>query len=263
MSRYPSTGLGRVIIPLLVSAMIAAPVAADQAAGKVVSTSGEVQVVSVDGQARMAARNDVVNAGDTLATGDGRAQVQFADGGLVALKPGTQFRIDEYNYPGAADGTERSWFSLLKGGFRAISGSIGHRNPQSYRVRTLVATIGIRGTVYDGEYCEVDCGGKPKGLHVSTVEGTINVANEAGALDVGAGQSAYVQDASTPPVLAESENTQDELGNNTIGEDPYKAGENIGPGDIILPSTPEPPPPPPVDTPSGPLNESGGLTSPN
>jgi hypothetical protein len=237
-------------------------VAAEQAAGKVVSTSGSVQVVTASGEARAVAKNDVINTGDTLDTGQGRAQVQFADGGLVALKPGTQFRIDDYNYQGAEDGTERSFFSLLKGGFRAISGSIGHRNPKSYRVKTLVATIGIRGTVYDGEYCEEECAGKPKGLHVSTVEGSVNVANEAGSVDVNAGQSAFVQDSTTPPALVENSGSEGDLGDSSIGEDPYKAGENINPGDIVLPSTPEVPPPP-IDTPSGPLNESGGLTTPN
>jgi hypothetical protein len=244
----------------LVAMMVAAPATAGEAAGKVVSTSGEVQVVGADGQARLAAKNDVVNAGDTLATGNGRAQLQFADGGLVALRPGTQFRIDEYNYGGSEDGTERSWFSLLKGGFRAISGSIGHRNPQSYRVKTLVATIGIRGTVYDGEFCEAKCGDKPAGLHVSTVEGTINVSNEAGSLDIPAGSGGFVQDASTPPALVENDSpSDDDMGDSPFNEDPYKAGENINPSDIVVPAPPEPPPPPPPPPP--PIDDSPDLST--
>ena len=55
--------------------------------------------------------------GDTIVTGDGRAQIRFTDGSLVSLRPNSQFRIDEYNYPGAPDGTEKGFFSLLKGGY--------------------------------------------------------------------------------------------------------------------------------------------------
>ena len=48
----------------------------------------------------------------------------------------------------------RTVFSLLKGGFRAITGLIGKTRKDDYSIQTSVATIGIRGT--DAVY--IDCG---------------------------------------------------------------------------------------------------------
>jgi hypothetical protein len=231
---------------LLLLAIISPPAIAADAAGKVISTTGDVRVNS-GGQTRSLAKDDAVNAGDTLDTGQGRAQLRFADGGMVALKPGTEFRIDDYNYAGSEDGSERSFFSLLKGGFRAISGAIGHRNPQTYHVKALVATIGIRGTAYQADLCRGDCGDKPDGLHLQTDEGTINVFNDAGSLDVNSGQNAYVKDAKTAPVLVGGNEPQSNLDSNPV-DDGFRAGEN--PVNLNAPPPPppvnEPPPPPPT-----------------
>jgi hypothetical protein len=222
-------------------------------AGRVLSASGQVQAVDASGQARALNKNDTVNAGDTLRTGEGRAQVHFADGGMIALNPGTQFRIDEYNYSGSEDGTERSIFSLLKGGFRAISGAIGHRNPQTYRVNATVATIGIRGTAFQALLCDVSdehneqCRNRPDGLHTQTDEGTTFVFNDAGSLDVPSGRGAYVKDANTPPVYSDEGQDQGDLISNVIDDSAYRAGENIN---LQLPT-------PPPTVPSGPIRGDG------
>lgn len=242
---------------LLLLAIISPPAVADGAAGRVVSTTGDVRVSNA-GQVRALAKDDAVNVGDTLDTGNGRAQLRFADGGMVALKPGTQFRIDDYNYSGAEDGSEKSFFSLLKGGFRAISGAIGHHNPQTYHVKALVATIGIRGTAYQAELCNGDCADKKNGLHLQTDEGTINVFNDAGSLDVHSGQSAYVKDANSPPELAGSEPNQSDLDSNPV-DDGFRAGEN--PVNLNAPPPPvvnEPPPPPPPTGEIGVSPSTGG-----
>ena len=53
---------------------------------------------------------------------------------------------------------ESAFFRLLKGGFRAVSGLIGHTRREDYAVQTPVATIGIRGTDYEVRMCSGDCG---------------------------------------------------------------------------------------------------------
>lgn len=243
----------------MVAAMTGVAVAADTA-GRVVSVTGQVQATGADGQTRAVRKNDMVNAGDTLSTHDGRAQIHFRDGGVIALKPRTQFRIDEYRYSGSEDGSERSFFSLLKGGFRAISGAIGHKNRDAYRVQTAVATIGIRGTAYEGDLCNNDCEGRENGLHETTDDGTTHLSNRAGSLDVPAGKSAYVKDANTAPVLVEENGgggPLDELGENPLDDPNFRAGEN--PVDFTPPKIdPVPPPTPEIPPPSS----GGGVITP-
>lgn len=231
-----------------------------ESAGKVVSTVGQVQAIDAAGNARTLQRDDAVAVGDTLATEEGRAQVQFADGGLVFLQPRTRFKIDEYHYAGAEDGSERSFFSLLKGGFRALTGTIGHANRQSYRVTTTVATIGIRGTAFNGRLCADDCPpGMANGLHTDTDEGTTFVFNKAGSVDVPAGKGAYVKDENTPPQLTEEDgDISGSLGNNPLNDPYYRAGEQpfdftlppstSPPTEVLEPPSPPPPPPPPPTT---------------
>ena len=77
-------------------------------------------------------------------------QVALADGGLIAVRPNSQLKIDDYAYSGKADDSKnKSFFSLGKGTFRSITGAIGQNNKQAYRVNTPTATMGIRGTDHE------------------------------------------------------------------------------------------------------------------
>ncbi len=162
-------------------------------AGKVNFAWGDVSITSHGGQSRPLRRGEAIQSGDTINTERGRAQIRFKDGARVSLQPNTEFRVDEYNYEGKEDGNERSFFSLLKGGLRAISGLIGHRNKDTFRVNTPVATIGIRGTEF---LVRVD-----GGLLVSVGDGSIYMRNDAGELILLAGQSGAVSSASSAPHL--------------------------------------------------------------
>lgn len=145
---------------------------------------GNVSAVNGAGVSRALSKGAEVQAGDTVDTGTGRAQLRFSDGAYISLQPGSQFRIDEYNYSGKNDDSERSFFSLLKGGLRTITGLIGRTNRRNYQVRVPVATIGIRGTEYTLLF-----DGSARG---SVGEGEISVCNAGGCLDVANGQSYFV-----------------------------------------------------------------------
>lgn len=60
------------------------------------------------------------------------------------------------------NGASRAIFSLLKGGFRTVSGLIGKINHDEYQVATPVATIGIRGTDYLVVICDSVCATDPQ-----------------------------------------------------------------------------------------------------
>ena len=135
----------------------------------------------------------------------------------MLLRPESRFVIERYQYtPGQAASNEASasstaqtehesaFFRLLKGGFRAISGLIGHVRHRDYKVQTPVATIGIRGTDYEVRYCNGDCGDiqpAPKnGLYAGVQSGGIVVANQSGQISDLAGQYSFVAGANAPAV---------------------------------------------------------------
>jgi hypothetical protein len=146
-----------------------------------------------------------IRSGDRIRTGpDGFVQLRFADGALISLQPGSDFRVDAWIYDAQH---HRSFFELLQGSIRAVSGRIGKRNPEDWRLRTPAATIGIRGTafsVHEAPICPVvGCpAGIEPGLTVEVTEGRGAVGNAAGAIEVPAGSTLRLRDARTVPTLA-------------------------------------------------------------
>ncbi|CAG0951243.1 hypothetical protein BURK1_00204 [Burkholderiales bacterium] len=141
---------------LIALAATLASAAALAQAGRVVLAVGDVAAVRGAERVRLAAGANV-GVGDAIVTGaDGHAQIRFSDEALVAIKPGTEFRIESYNFAGRTDGSERAVFRLVRGGFRTLTGQIGQVNRDTYQVLTTQATIGIRGTHFQLEVCGKD-----------------------------------------------------------------------------------------------------------
>ena len=163
------------------------PASSFAAAGRVQFAFGQVSVQDTSGGNSPAKKGQDVNPGDTIVTERGRVQLKFTDGSLVSLQPQSSFKIDDYNYAGADDGSERSFFSLFRGGLRTITGVIGHRNRDTYRVTTPVATIGIRGTEY---LLSLD----DNGANLTVGEGAISILNDAGPGGLSNGQSGVIAD---------------------------------------------------------------------
>jgi len=188
----------------LMSAAGAAPADA-AAAGRVLSSTGTAGIESTAGTRRTAVGGSKVFSGETLVTGsDGRLQVKFVDQGLISLRPDTRFRIDEFEFEPTA-GRERSFFSLVKGGFRAVSGRIGKSREDDFRITTPVATLGIRGTDFGAILCAVACAagfkGLLPGLYARVNQGAIVVRQAGRELLAKAGQVVYIKDSATFPVL--------------------------------------------------------------
>ncbi|MBK6803959.1 MAG: FecR domain-containing protein [Betaproteobacteria bacterium] len=138
---------------LVALAALLASGAALAQAGRVVLAVGDVAAVRGADRVRLSA-GATVGVGDAIVTGaDGHAQIRFSDEALVAIKPGSEFRIEAYSFAGRADGSERAVFRLVRGGFRTLTGQIGQVNRDTYQVLTTQATIGIRGTHYQLEIC--------------------------------------------------------------------------------------------------------------
>ena len=91
------------------------PIVSSGAAGKVEFAVGNVNALSADGRSRTLTKGNEINTGDTIQTTDGRVQARFSDGGYISLQPNTQFKVEEYNFNGKADGSEKGFFNLIKG----------------------------------------------------------------------------------------------------------------------------------------------------
>lgn len=212
------------VLPYWVAASLFAPLAAQaQGAAKAEFVIGPVVTVAADGSQRILPKGGEVQSGETVVTGEGRAQLSFTDGAIVSLQPKTEFRIDEYSFVGAEPGKEKGFFSLLKGALRTITGRIGRANKSSYRMGTVVATIGIRGTEYGARL--------DNGLTASTIAGEIEVCNNAGCTIVSKGQSVYAPDNNTKPAYTVSQAGQ----STSTPPPPGNAGLFAG-GDSVTPT---------------------------
>lgn len=185
--------------PILTMALLAAAMGAANAraaAGFIQFVSGDARVALVSGGERAAQKGVELNEGDTVITGRGASmQLRMADEGLIAVRPDTQLKIETYRYSGREDGKERGVLSLLRGGFRTLTGFIGRNNKQNYLVRAPNATIGIRGTDHEIVHIPVPAPGETA-LGVPGTYNKVNVGETfmetpAGRIDLGANQVGF------------------------------------------------------------------------
>ena len=191
----------RLGVLFLVMALL--PVEAMAAVGRIYYTSGGVYIER--GTEKVPATKDsLLESGDVIVTEfDGRAQWRMADDSFFAIRPDSRFRIDEYQEPAKGGAGGKAFYSLLKGGFRNISGLIGKSDPAAYQVKSPVATLGIRGTDHTHVLCQGDCGWAGSniadGLYTRVDEGSSFLSNPEGGLEVKGGQ--YAETLSAPKLV--------------------------------------------------------------
>jgi len=133
--------------PLLAALLLAAAPAIAADAGLIKVSKGEVYVERAG--TRMAAPvGTAVRASDVIVTGrDGAAGITFTDNSLVSVGPGSVFAIDKYRfdtttYAGEFEG------NLKQGKLAAVSGKMVKQAPESMKIRTPSAVMGVRGTEF-------------------------------------------------------------------------------------------------------------------
>ena len=180
--------------------------------GMVTHLGGVLRANRVDGTSRLLSVKSEIKEGDTLKTEKNTfARIKFLDDGEVVLRPETEFKVDSYSSQSEAapEHKDNIVLGLVKGGMRSVTGLIGKRSPDAFKVNTATATIGIRGTHFGVLICNNDCANIPtvtghapdNGLYTDTASGKTYVTNAAGTIDVPAGSFSYTPDANTPPKL--------------------------------------------------------------
>jgi len=149
----------------------------------IIATPGMKAVNPDVGEDRVLQRKSLIYKGDKLVTMEGgKAQVKLTEGSIISMRGDTIYRIDEYRLEDVGAKKAAISSSLLKGGLRSISGRLSKKFPNSFIIKTPVATIGIRGTHYNLKLDD-------QGLAAGVQHGNIEVSNNQGTVLIGKGRS--------------------------------------------------------------------------
>ena len=140
---------------LLLLVLIPSPLFASNSIGNVLIAKGVVTASISNGGLRTLSKGSEVFLGETVSTAsDSFVVLKMNDESKLSLRPSSEITLEKFS---EENGKEEALFDLIKGGLRAISGDIGRKRPEQFRVETNIATVGIRGTDFIVRLCENDC----------------------------------------------------------------------------------------------------------
>lgn len=119
--------------------------AADIGLVKVANGAVEIQ----RGSSRLPAKvGTAVQTSDVVVTGaDGSAGITFTDNSLVSIGPNTVFAIEKYSFDSTTHSGQFEG-NLRQGRLAAVSGKMVKQSPESMKIRTPSAIMGVRGTEF-------------------------------------------------------------------------------------------------------------------
>lgn len=144
--------------------------------------TGEVQI----NVGETVIRNEIVKT-----AADSWTKLVFSDSTNLSVGPNAVVRLSNFVSTGPSS-YGKATIDIAKGAFRFAT---GHSEKRAYEINTGVATIGVRGTEFDG-----DSETKSTKLHV--VNGLVLVRTKKGKLcEVKPGQSVVISDVACTPIL--------------------------------------------------------------
>ena len=174
--------------------MVLSPVSAWASSGYIFEASGSVTIAIAKDAPRPAAVNDTVTTGMTIRTGDeSHAVLKFEDGEVISMQADSTLLVREYNYVPQQVEKSNMVFSMLKGGMRFVTGSIGQKNPNAFRLATPQATINILGTDFFAVMAN-------NGLYNQVSSGRISLTNAAGKSEFTSGNTSLTASSTSLPV---------------------------------------------------------------
>jgi hypothetical protein len=192
---------------LLVAIAIVAVPASVCAQGTITQLAGTLSVRKADGSVRILSQRSQIEAGDTVSSErDSYAQIRFTDGAQITLKPTTAVKVTSFNFAEDKPKEDSFAYTLVKGGLRAVTGTVGKRSPEAYKLETATATVGIRGTTFSADDCmserENDCARLNPGVYIGVSDGEVVVRNGQGELGLAAGQFGLIGSNQRPLFLS-------------------------------------------------------------
>jgi hypothetical protein len=133
------------VLTLVVGTVVPAQAEQLSTAGRIKVVSGSAFIVRADKLIPAQVGQDVY-AADGLRTGtDGRIGVTLNDDTRVSLGPSSEMRLERYAF-GSADGGLALVLKIVRGVTAYVSGRIAKLSPDSIRLETPSAIVGVRGT---------------------------------------------------------------------------------------------------------------------
>jgi len=142
------TPTGRILVTILGTALafLASGEAEAQDVGRIKTVKGVVHIERA-GQPQPALVGSGVRQADVLVTGpDGAVGVTLADDTLLSAGPNSVLAVERFIYDGVKPGVLEA--ALTKGTLAVVSGRIAKQAPDSMRVTTPAAILGVRGTEF-------------------------------------------------------------------------------------------------------------------
>lgn len=197
----------RLLSLAIVAALAAASSPALAAAGSVAHLSGTLSVKKPDGSVRILSQKSEVQNGDTINTErDSYAQIRFADGAQLTMKPNSSVKLENIKFTEDKPQEDSFVYGLLKGGLRAVTGLVGKRSKDKYQVGTATATIGIRGTTFAADDCvsnrDGECRRLDPAVYVTVSDGEVVLKNAQGEVGIAAGQFGLIAPNQRPLFLS-------------------------------------------------------------
>jgi hypothetical protein len=114
--------------------------------GHITAIEGQATATSVGAEARKLALKSDIFLNDRIITAKAsKLQMVFKDESVLSQGETSEMTIDKYVYNPDAKNDVNASVKLAKGVFRVMTGKITDVNPDRFKVRTKMATIGIRG----------------------------------------------------------------------------------------------------------------------
>jgi len=174
--------------------------------GKMNIERGEAKIIRSEETQTVIKTSDLYTGDKVITLSDALTKVEMNDGTLYELGPYTEFSIDDYYYSddqnSLLDKAGRVTTTLIRGVVRAITGKIGQHDKKNFQFKTVIASIGIRGTDYTVRYCDGNNCGALTGTSVAVVDGGINLKNSSGEISLDKGEFARVESANSKPFSA-------------------------------------------------------------
>ncbi|MBB65484.1 MAG: hypothetical protein CMO81_10510 [Waddliaceae bacterium] len=138
--------------------------------GIVISIKGKAVLTRADGTKHRLRLKSPIYVGDKIETGMGAfVQVDFRDRSKVSLAGSSDFTVEKYSY---VEGKEaHSEISIKNGALGFMAGEMAKIAPENYKVKTAVATIGIRGSSGEVHTSDGSLPGVPLGLQILKTAG--------------------------------------------------------------------------------------------
>ena len=130
---------------LLVMTSLSVHAADPAAAGRIKLTTGTVFVVRADRVVPAQAGQPVFETDSLRTCADGRIGVTLNDDTRISLGPNSEMRLDRFAYA-PAEGNLGLAIKLVRGVAAYVSGRIAKLSPDSIRLETPAAIVGVRGT---------------------------------------------------------------------------------------------------------------------